>query len=519
MSNKQTAKPEVRKTFRCAIYTRKSTEEGLEQEFNSLDAQREAGELYIKSQRHEGWECLDAKYDDGGFTGANMERPGLRRLLADITAGKIDCVVVYKVDRLSRSLLDFAKIIEVFDRHQVTFVSVTQSFNTASSMGRLTLNVLLSFAQFERDMISERTRDKMRAARRKGRWVGGKPILGYNLVNTKLVVDPLESLRVQQIFDLYLEMKSTLQVARVLNERGWQMKAWITKKGKTIGGGEFNKNKVIAILTNATYIGMIEYEGQLLPGLQEAIIRRDVFDQVQEILKQNSRMKNDLKQYKHNALLQGLLRCAACNCGMSHTYSKKGSKLYRYYVCHKAQKQGWDSCPSPSLPAAEIEDFVIDQIRRVGQDPGVIRDTLAQSRVQTQTTIERLKKEKNALERAILEQFKKLNKAVEANDAPAEYSEIQDQIREMEQRVSDLRDQIVTQSTLVIDEAAVRKALSDFDTVWKALSPDERAGAMQQIVEAISYDGQTQELSISYHPTGIKTFGQEHQIKDGVAAC
>ncbi len=368
MSNKQTAKPEVRKTFRCAIYTRKSTEEGLEQEFNSLDAQREAGELYIKSQRHEGWECLDTKYDDGGFTGANMERPGLRRLLADIAAGKIDCVVVYKVDRLSRSLLDFAKIIEVFDRHQVTFVSVTQSFNTASSMGRLTLNVLLSFAQFERDMISERTRDKMRAARRKGRWVGGKPILGYNVVDTKLVVDPLESLRVQQIFDLYLEMKSTLQVARVLNERGWQMKAWTTKKGKTIGGGEFNKNKVTAVLTNATYIGMIEYEGQLLPGLQEAIIRRDVFDRVQEILKQNSRMKNDLKQYKHNALLQGLLRCAACNCGMSHTYSKKGSKLYRYYVCHKAQKQGWDSCPSPSLPAAEIEDFVIEQIRRVGQD-------------------------------------------------------------------------------------------------------------------------------------------------------
>ncbi len=181
MSNKQTAKPEARKTFRCAIYTRKSTEEGLEQEFNSLDAQREAGELYIKSQKHEGWECLDTKYDDGGFTGANMERPGLRRLLADIAAGKIDCVVVYKVDRLSRSLLDFAKIIEVFDRHQVTFVSVTQSFNTASSMGRLTLNVLLSFAQFERDMISERTRDKMRAARRKGRWVGGKLSLATTL--------------------------------------------------------------------------------------------------------------------------------------------------------------------------------------------------------------------------------------------------------------------------------------------------------------------------------------------------
>lgn len=305
MSNKQNGKPEAKKSYRCAIYTRKSTEEGLEQEFNSLDAQREAGELYIKSQKHEGWECLDTKYDDGGFTGANMERPGLRRLMADIAAGKIDCVVVYKVDRLSRSLLDFAKIIEVFDRHQVTFVSVTQSFNTASSMGRLTLNVLLSFAQFERDMISERTRDKMRAARRKGHWIGGKPILGYNVENTKLVVEPLESLRVQQIFGLYLELKSTLQVAKVLNERGWRTKEWTTKKSKTIGGSEFNKNKVTAVLTNPTYIGMIEYEGQLHPGIQQAIIKRDVFDRVQETLKQNSRMKKDLNRCKHNALLQG----------------------------------------------------------------------------------------------------------------------------------------------------------------------------------------------------------------------
>jgi site-specific DNA recombinase len=519
MSNKHIVKPEARKQYRCAIYTRKSTEEGLEQEFNSLDAQREAGELYIMSQKHEGWECLDTKYDDGGFTGANMERPGLRRLLADIAAGKIDCVVVYKVDRLSRSLLDFAKIIEVFDRHQVTFVSVTQSFNTASSMGRLTLNVLLSFAQFERDMISERTRDKMRAARRKGRWIGGKPILGYNVENTKLVVEPLESLRVQQIFDLYLEMKSTLQVAKVLNERGWRMKEWTTKKGKTIGGGEFNKNKVTAVLTNATYIGMIEYEGQLHPGIQQAIIKRVVFDRVQETLKQNSRMKKDLNRCRHNALLQGLLRCAACNCGMSHSYTKKGSTLYRYYVCHKAQKQGWASCPSPSLPAAEIEDFVIDQIRRVGQDPGVVRDTLAQSRVQTQTTVEQLKKEKIALERAILSHYERLNLAIADGAIESAFAEIQDQIREKEQRVSEVVDEMTSVFSLLIDESDVRDALGRFYEVWIALSPAERAKAIHQIVDSIQYDGHSKELSISYHPIGIRTFNQEQQSKDGAATC
>lgn len=519
MSHKHNEKPEARKSFRCAIYTRKSTEEGLEQEFNSLDAQREAGELYIKSQRHEGWDCLDTKYDDGGFTGANMERPGLRRMLADITTGKIDCVVVYKVDRLSRSLLDFAKIIEVFDRHQVTFVSVTQSFNTASSMGRLTLNVLLSFAQFERDMISERTRDKMRAARRKGRWIGGKPILGYNVVNTKLVVEPLESLRVQQIFDLYLEMKSTLQVAKVLNERGWRMKEWTTKKGKIIGGGKFNKNTVTAILTNATYIGMIEYEGQLHPGLQEAIIKRDVFDRVQEILKQNSRMKNELKQCKHNALLQGLLRCAACNCGMSHSYSKKGSTLYRYYVCHKAQKQGWASCPSPSLPADQIENFVIDQIRCVGQDPGVVRDTLAQSRIQTQTTVERLKSEKKALERAILVHYERLNQAIADSADESAFADIQDQIRDMEQRTSEVVDEMTLVSSLMIDESDVRESLGRFQDIWAALSPAERAKAIHQIVDSIQYDGYSKELSISYHPIGIRTFSQEQQSKEGATTC
>jgi len=519
MSTKNVGKTEATKTYRCAIYTRKSTEEGLEQEFNSLDAQREAGELYIKSQKHEGWECLDTRYDDGGFTGANMERPGLRRLLADIAAGKIDCVVVYKVDRLSRSWLDFARIIEIFDRHHVTFVSVTQSFNTASSMGRLTLNVLLSFAQFERDMISERTRDKMRAARRKGRWIGGKPILGYNVNNTKLVVDPLESLRVREIFDLYLEMKSTLQVARVLNERGWRMKEWTTKKGKEIGGGEFNKNKVTAVLTNATYIGMIEYEGQLYPGLQEAIIKQDVFDRVQEILKQNSRTKKDLNRCKHNALLQGLLRCAACNCGMSHSYTKKGSTLYRYYVCHKAQKQGWASCPSPSLPAAEIEDFVIDQIRRVGQDPGVVRDTLAQSRVQTQTTVERLKKEKNALERAILGQYERLNQAIADGEKESAFADIQDQIREGEQRLSEIVDEMTSVSSLMIDESDVCESLGRFQEVWAALSPAEKAKAIHQIVDSIQYDGHSKELSISYHPIGIKTFSQEQQSKEGATTC
>jgi DNA invertase Pin-like site-specific DNA recombinase len=234
-------------TVRCAVYTRKSTEEGLEQEFNTLDAQRESGEAYIASQKNEGWQCLAEHYDDGGFSGGNMDRPALERLLADIKAGKVDCVVVYKVDRLSRSLLDFAKIMEVFDQQHVAFVSVTQQFNTSTPMGRLVLNVLLSFAQFEREIIGERIRDKIAAQRRKGKWAGGTPVLGYDVdrsnCSPKLVVNAEEAVRVREIFDLYLQSESLLPVVNELADRGWCNKSWKTKsrrgwRPRRLGGGK-----------------------------------------------------------------------------------------------------------------------------------------------------------------------------------------------------------------------------------------------------------------------------------------
>src|SRR5580700_37908 len=230
-------------TIRCAVYTRKSTEEGLEQEFNSLDAQREAGEAYIRSQQHEGWACLPERYDDGGFTGGNMDRPGLRRLLADIAAKKVDTVVVYKVDRLSRSLLDFAKMMESFDAQQVSFVSLTQQINTGTSMGRLILNVLLSFAQFEREIIGERTRDKIAATRRKGKWAGGMPLLGYDVDpdSKKLKINEAEAEQVRAIFGLYLEHESLLPVVQELDRRGWTNKRWQTRKGGERGGLSFTR--------------------------------------------------------------------------------------------------------------------------------------------------------------------------------------------------------------------------------------------------------------------------------------
>jgi site-specific DNA recombinase len=259
--NSQPAEP--KKPIRCAVYTRKSTEEGLEQEFNSLDAQRESAEAFISAQRHEGWVCLPDKYDDGGFSGGNLERPAMRRLLTDIEAGKVDCVVVYKVDRLSRSLMDFSRVMQTFDRHGVSFVSVTQQFNTTHSMGRLTLNILLSFAQFEREIISERTRDKIAAAKKKGKFSGGKPLLGYDIVSSpagaKLVVNDVEAEQVRTTYGLYLEHQALIPVVKELAARGWCNKRWTTRKGEERGGRPFDKTTLYKLLTNRTYTGVVSY--------------------------------------------------------------------------------------------------------------------------------------------------------------------------------------------------------------------------------------------------------------------
>jgi site-specific DNA recombinase len=268
-------------TVRCAIYTRKSTEEGLDQEFNSLDAQREAAEAYIASQQREGWLCLPQRYDDGGYTGGNMDRPALQQLLADIAAQKINCILVYKVDRLSRSLLDFVRIMEIFEAQHVSFVSITQSFSTATSMGRLVLNVLLSFAQFERELISERTRAKIAAARRKGKWVGGMPLLGYDVDprGSKLVVNQEEAVRVRAIFALYLEYQALRPVVEELQRRGWRTKHWQTRKGHCRGGLPFTKNRLRKLLCNAAYIGKVRYKQELHAGEHEAIIDIGLWEQ------------------------------------------------------------------------------------------------------------------------------------------------------------------------------------------------------------------------------------------------
>ena len=271
---------------RCAIYTRKSTEEGIDRDFNSLDAQREAGEAFILSQRSEGLIALSERYDDGGFSGSNMNRPALQRLVADIRAGAVDCIVVYKVDRLSRSLIDFARIVETFEEHHVSFISVTQQFNTANSLGRLTLNILLSFAQFERELISERTRDKMSAARRKGKWTGGHPVRGYDIDprGGRLILNPEEAQRVGSTYQLYLSYRSLRQVLCDIDRRGWRTKQWVTKSGQVLGGKPFSKATLYRLLVNPIYAGKVDYRGHMYPGQHEPILETQIWEEVQTIM-------------------------------------------------------------------------------------------------------------------------------------------------------------------------------------------------------------------------------------------
>lgn len=343
----------------CAIYTRKSSEEGLEQGFNSLDAQREACEAYIASQKHEGWKALPAHYDDGGFSGGNMDRPGLRQLLEDIDNRKIRVVVVYKVDRLTRSLADFAKIIELFDAKGVSFVSVTQQFNTTSSMGRLTLNVLLSFAQFEREVTGERIRDKIAASKQKGMWMGGIPPMGYVGKERSLAIEDSGAALIRHIYDRYLALGHVRALKEELDRMKIRVPIRVTKAGKALGGQPFTRGHLYAILNNPVYIGRIPHKDESHPGMHPAIIEQKVWDKVQAQLELNKQGYEDRQSVPSASLLTGVLFDQDGH-PLIPSHSQKQSKRYRYYVSEPLVTNIRDAAPQGiRLPANDVERLVI----------------------------------------------------------------------------------------------------------------------------------------------------------------
>ena len=377
MNRRSAADAKKSRRLRCAIYTRKSSEEGLEQDFNSLDAQREACEAFIVSQKHEGWVALPTQYDDGGYSGGTLERPALQRLLADIRESKVDLVVVYKIDRLTRSLLDFAKIVEVFDAHGVAFVSVTQAFNTATSMGRLTLNVLLSFAQFEREVTGERIRDKIAASKKKGMWMGGYPPLGYDVKERKLVVNEAEAETVRYIFRRYQELRSVRLLKEHLDEAGIVSKRRTAPDGRPYGGKPIARGALYLMLQNRIYRGEIVHKDQAYPGEHESIVDDDLWQEVQTTLTTNRVDRGVGKGTRHLSLLAGLIYDAQGE-PMTPSHAVKKGVRYRYYVSKslltgsddKATKRG------QRIPAAHIEALVADRIRAWLADPVAVLNAI-----------------------------------------------------------------------------------------------------------------------------------------------
>ena len=367
----------LKKRMRCAVYTRKSSEEGLDQEYNSIDAQRDAGQAYVASQRAEGWIPVADDYDDPAFSGGNMERPALKRLLADIEAGKVDIVVIYKIDRLTRSLADFSKMVEVFERQGVSFVSVTQQFNTTTSMGRLMLNVLLSFAQFEREVTGERIRDKIAASKRKGMWMGGVPPLGYDVDDRKLVPNPKEAKQVVHIFTRFVELGSTTKLIKELRLDGVTSKAWTTQDGRVREGKPIDKGMVYKLFHSQNYLGQVHHKGQWFQGQHERIIPQKLWDDVHAILATNSHTRGNNTRSTTPFLLKGIV---FGNDGRAltpwHSTKKATGKRYRYYLSTRDIKEHSGASGMPRLPAAELESAVLDQLRGILRSPDLLKDVM-----------------------------------------------------------------------------------------------------------------------------------------------
>jgi site-specific DNA recombinase len=493
------------KVVRCAIYTRKSTSEGLDSDFNTLDAQRESAEHYIKSQAAQGWTVLPARYDDGGFTGGNMERPALTRLIDDIERGEVDVVVVYKVDRLSRSLLDFARLIERFEKRGVGLVAVTQHLDTSTSMGRLTLNVLLSFAQFEREIISERTRDKIAAARRRGKWTGGPLILGYRVDRERRVLEiiPDEAEVVRLAFELYLRTRSIGLTAKRLNARGFKQKKHVSKDGKEAGGRPWDKNTVHRLLRNPLYVGKVRQGAELFVGEHEAIVSLDLFDRVQQGLTERTTGRGPRKGRRPEHLLTGILRCLPCNAAMTTSVvTGKAGRKYRYYRCRKEVAEGC-GCPTGLLVADEIEAAVIAQVKLLARE-GTLRERIATELAQVDgakldTAAEHARlsarlADLNAEAKRLLGAFSGANAG--GRLLAGRLGEIETECDQLRRRLGDLQVRMSATARATSDAERVTMLLDAFDEVWDALLAEERRDLLHALIHQVGVDPESGTLRL-----------------------
>ena len=491
------------KQIRCAIYTRKSTEEGLEQEYNTLDAQRDSCEAYIQSQISRGWKILPTHYDDGGFTGANTERPAYNRLIADIKANLVDMVVVYKVDRLSRSLGDFANIMVLFEKHQVGFVSVTQYFDTSSSIGRMTLNILITFAQFEREMISERIRDKISRSRQKGKYMGGQPVLGYNVIDKKLIINKDEKYQIQQIFDFYLNGKSISSIVKTINEYGWTTKQWKTKRGKLSGGKIFNKQILYTILKNPIYIGKVRYHGQEFEGEHDGIISEEVFNNVQILLKNNRINQKNTDHTRIPSMLRGVLYCSSCGSRMVISYTKKKNKKYIYYTCLNAIKNGRSVCKNKSIPSHKMDKFVVQHIQKITTNPTFLTQFIDEYEKQRDVEIENISTEINGFTLKLASYQIERDRLLQVGDQ-LNANEIMEHIRKSSHRLEFLQSKKIALESSNLNAGDITVILNKFFPIWDQLKIDEQNAVLDKLFEQIFWDSDAESIDFNFSPMGIQ---------------
>ena len=494
------------KPVRCAIYTRVSTVDQAQGEFTSIDNQREMAEAYIKSQAGKNWLAIDEHFDDPGFSAGTVERPALRRLLAAIEVGSVDVVVAYRLDRLSRSLSDFMKLMDRFSASGVAFVSVTEAFSTDNAVGRLTMGLLATFAEFERATISQRTADKMGAARRRGRWTGGFPVLGYDVHpdGGRLVVNEAEAQTVRQIFLTYLDLRSLQAVATELNRRAWRTKAWVTKNGTFHEGVAFQKSHLSRLLGNPLYVGRVSHRKEVYEGEHPAIVDEAIYAEVQALLAANNVSGGARAKNRYGHLLRGLLRCKACGCAMSPSVTRRRGKVFRYYVCNHATKNGWASCPHPSLSAGRIEAAVIERIKVIGKDPGLVAETLVQVRHVQKTRTPVLVAERRRLEREI----------ARLRDRDGE----EVHVAKIEARLTEIAEELSTLQTAAVDKRDLARALSLFDPVWDVLFPREQERIINLLIERIEFDAVRETVAVTFRPTGIRALAEEIQVAEGAMA-
>lgn len=482
-------------------YARKSTDAKLEQEVNSISIQCAAVRSYIESQKHRGWYCLGTE-SDNNISGAILERPALRRIKQLIIKGKVKVVVVNRLDRLSRSLSQFLELMAFFEEHGVALVSVTQNINTSDAMGRLMLQIIMSFAEFERELIRDRVTERMHAARKSGRFIGGRPILGYNIKpeGCELEVDELEAIRVREIFLLYLELRSVKASVLELGKRGWSNKKWVTKSGKVAGGSEFSTATLHYLLTNPIYIGKVSLKGELFDGLHEGIIDPDLFEKVSGVLAGNDLTKGNRNRNSHDALLKGLIKCKACNAAFVHTGSKKKHKYYRYYTCSNKRLNGAHACPSPSLPAGDIETLVAEQLMSIGTDPKL------QEVVYAQLT-EAVEAKRRMAEQTYQTATKELDRITRELASSQEFNASDSLLVHLEQKRKEAENALQRAEShtafAIPSKEKVIAVVRNMQGLWPSFTAAQKCAFVKTLVREVEYDAEAGSLTLHFNDEGF----------------